>query len=326
MKRIVLPGTDLQVSVLGYGCASFGSQLGDREKLRLLHAAFDAGITHFDTARVYGLGEAERVLGRFLTGRRDQVTVTTKVGLAPPPRSTWLTAARAVARRVVGTSPWLRRQVRRGADALISGGRFSVADARASLETSLRELNTQFVDILLLHECRVHDISEELLESLNACVRTGMARYVGVATDPATTADLLSRGHWFPTVIQIPRSFIEPTLGALPGGHGRATITHSVLARDLAPLWTYVTASPARTRRWSEALQADCSNRDVLATLLLQQVVMANPQGGVLFSSRRPERVRGNAEAVARSRSAPEQMAALARLIAELRAASPANE
>jgi aryl-alcohol dehydrogenase-like predicted oxidoreductase len=52
----------------------------------MLERAFALGITHFDVARAYGFGRAEGILGKFLRGRRDQVTVATKLGLQPPRR------------------------------------------------------------------------------------------------------------------------------------------------------------------------------------------------------------------------------------------------
>ena len=54
-----------------------------RESLRLLEAAFDAGIRHFDVAPMYGYGEAEGCLGEFLQRHRADVTVTTKYGIPP---------------------------------------------------------------------------------------------------------------------------------------------------------------------------------------------------------------------------------------------------
>lgn len=52
--------------------------------MRLLDAAYDAGIRHFDVAPLYGQGEAAALFGEFPRGRRDKVTVTTKFGISHP--------------------------------------------------------------------------------------------------------------------------------------------------------------------------------------------------------------------------------------------------
>src|SRR5205807_2674411 len=109
--------------------------LPTREKLCLLHAALDRGITHFDTARMYGVGQAEVALGEFLAGRRDQVTVATKVGLVPPPSAFRVLPGRLL-RGPLG--------VRRG---------FDLRSVQRSLDRSLKALRTDYVDLLFLHEC-----------------------------------------------------------------------------------------------------------------------------------------------------------------------------
>src|SRR6266404_3802067 len=83
MLRRTLGNTGLEVSVLGFGCARLTAQ-PRQAALSVLQAACAQGITHFDVARVYGLGWAEGILGEFLKGKRDRVTITTKFGLKPP--------------------------------------------------------------------------------------------------------------------------------------------------------------------------------------------------------------------------------------------------
>src|SRR6266513_547691 len=84
MRHVSLPGTEINVSRLSFGTASLHHLRTSRRRQDLLAAAFDHGFTHFDTAPYYGFGIAEEELGRFLIGRRTEVTITTKVGLYPP--------------------------------------------------------------------------------------------------------------------------------------------------------------------------------------------------------------------------------------------------
>src|SRR3954452_8900176 len=74
-------------SRLGFGCGSVMGRVGRAASLRAIAAALDAGITHFDVARLYGYGEAETLLGEALRGRRDRVVIASKFGLMPPQAS-----------------------------------------------------------------------------------------------------------------------------------------------------------------------------------------------------------------------------------------------
>lgn len=70
----------LVVSAVGLGCNNFGWHLDEAASRAVVHAALDAGVTHFDTADVYGEGQSEAFLGRALGARRSEVVVATKFG------------------------------------------------------------------------------------------------------------------------------------------------------------------------------------------------------------------------------------------------------
>ena len=70
----------LSVSTVGLGCNNFGWHIGDDASRSVVHAALDAGITHFDTADVYGDGKSEEMLGRALGDRRGEAVIATKFG------------------------------------------------------------------------------------------------------------------------------------------------------------------------------------------------------------------------------------------------------
>jgi len=94
--------------------------LSRRESLALLSAAWDAGVRHFDVAPLYGHGEAERILGSFLAGRRDEATIVTKFGIEPTGNSRFREIARAVARPLLRKASVLRpRSVGNTSNALV---------------------------------------------------------------------------------------------------------------------------------------------------------------------------------------------------------------
>jgi aryl-alcohol dehydrogenase-like predicted oxidoreductase len=80
MRTAPLGRSGLDVSVVGLGCNNFGRKLDLDGTRAVVEAALDAGITHFDTAHLYGEGNSEVFLGEALAGRRDEVVLATKFG------------------------------------------------------------------------------------------------------------------------------------------------------------------------------------------------------------------------------------------------------
>ena len=116
---------DLEVSVVGFGGWPMGgTQYGtvdDTEGERAVQRALDAGITCFDNAAGYGLGHSEQVMGSALKGHRNDVIIITKCGIE------WNNAEKRMGR---------------------NGTRTSIL---TSAENSLRNLETDYIDLLLVH-------------------------------------------------------------------------------------------------------------------------------------------------------------------------------
>lgn len=286
-------GSLLGYSRLGYGCASLMARTGRRESLRLLEAAFDAGITHFDVARAYGYGEAESVVGEFIARRRDSVTVTTKLGIQPPRRTPLLRAAKAAARRVAVLSPGTRSLMRRRAGAMVAHGRFGLDEARASFERSLRELGTDHVDVLLLHDPRPEDVTDELEAFADECVRSGRARAVGVASGRSETAAIAAASKLLARVVQMPDSALEPDTPPAAAPAAEAIVTHSVLAPVLGAAFERLDDDHT-ARVWAERLGSDPRAPGVVARLALAAALRRNRWGPVLVSSRDEAHIRSN--------------------------------
>jgi aryl-alcohol dehydrogenase-like predicted oxidoreductase len=181
MRYVSVGGGVREVSVLGLGCAGMMGRVGRRESEAALGAAFDAGINFFDTARSYGYGASEGLLGDFCAGRRDKVVICTKFGILPAAKS-WKQAVKPLARSVVRLFPGLRKAAQRQAGTLFTGGQFSVDVLRSSLETSLRELKTDYVDMLLMHAAPVSVLAQDdLLAVLERLVAEGKVRMAGIS-------------------------------------------------------------------------------------------------------------------------------------------------
>ncbi len=180
-------------SPLGFGTASLHRLASRSRRQRLLHAALEAGITHFDTAPLYGHGLAECELGELLATHRQDVTVATKVGLYPPDgaHSRLLSV---VSRKLLGRAfPRLSQPV---VD-------WAVARADGSLRQSLRRMRTDHVDLLLLHEPQLSLVqADEMLAWLERVQADGRVLAFGVAGERACVEPMVAAAHPLAQVVQ----------------------------------------------------------------------------------------------------------------------------
>ncbi|MFD9882933.1 aldo/keto reductase [Streptomyces alboflavus] len=183
----LLGRSGLRVSPLALGAATFGTEWGwgaeQDEARKLFDLYVERGGNFIDTASTYTDGSSERLLGEFAHGRRESLVLATKYST-----------------------------LRRPGDPNSGGAHRK--NLFASVETSLRRLRTDYVDLLYLHLWDAVTPVEEILRGLDDLVRQGKVLYVAISNAPAwqvarmqTVADL--RG-WSPLVaLQIEYSLIE---------------------------------------------------------------------------------------------------------------------
>ena len=161
MKHVSLGGLD--VSRIGLGAMTMagtyttGGGLDDAESIRTIHRALDLGVTHIDTAEIYGPFHSEEIVGKAIKGRRDDVVVATKFGLVSH-----------------------------------SGGGPRVIDSSASnvktaVEGSLKRLGTDHIDLYYQHRVDPNTPIEETVGALAELVAEGKVRHIGLSeAAPAT--------------------------------------------------------------------------------------------------------------------------------------------
>jgi aryl-alcohol dehydrogenase-like predicted oxidoreductase len=164
MRQVRLGKTDLRVSVIAFGTWAFGGEWGRfdaQEAKATIHRALDLGIDFFDTAQAYGFGVSERILGEALGPRRGEVVIATKGGL-----------------RMQGD------QMLRDA---------SVSWLREGVESSLRNLSVEAIDLYQVHWPDPNTPAAETAGALEDLVREGKIRHVGVSNYDAKQMDDLAR-------------------------------------------------------------------------------------------------------------------------------------
>ncbi len=156
MKYRTLGKTGIKVSPYCLGAMMFGA-VGNPDhddSIRIIHKALDAGINFIDTADFYSQGESEEIVGKALKGRRDNVVLATKANLP------------------MGADPNQQGSSRRW--------------LTRALEDSLRRLQTDYIDLYMVHRPAPDTDIEETLSVLTDLMRTGKVRAVGTSTFPAS--------------------------------------------------------------------------------------------------------------------------------------------
>src|SRR5919202_4775932 len=182
MRYRTLGTSGLRVSELFLGAMTFGEQGGVgapiEECRRILDAYAEAGGNVVDTAINYRGGASEEILGELLAGRRDRFVVATKYTVT-----------------------------RDGANPNAAGNHRK--NLTLSLETSLRRLRTDYVDLYWVHMWDRHTPVEETMRALDDAVQAGKVLYVGISDAPAwvvARGNTLAEWHgWSPFVgLQVP--------------------------------------------------------------------------------------------------------------------------
>jgi D-threo-aldose 1-dehydrogenase len=305
-----------KLSAIGFGCSALTGTTR-RNALQVLHSAFDSGVRHFDVARYYGYGEAEKILGAFAKPYRPQITITTKFGIAAPRPSLAFRMALQVGRRLARLLPASRTVIQRQAKKLVRGGAFCIQEANSSLETSLRTLDTDYIDFYLLHDYSINDSSsDELVDFLETAKKAGKICRYGIGTTIENTLRVLEFQSQLCGIIQFQNSVLTRNIDKLPcGPPDRLVITHGSLGSGYQRLFSFLKTHCDTAALWSEKLYLDCTRGATLSALMLNYAVQANPNGLVLFSSRTPERVRKNARDVLESELSAAQINLFSELV-----------
>lgn len=318
MRSVKLGETGLSASVLGFGGAAMLGRSGRRASLRALAAAWDAGITFYDTARSYGYGESEPLLGEFLHSRRDRAIIATKFGILPSVQPLWKRAVRPLVRGLLALAPGARGAVRARIAGELVPGQFSVAVLEQSLNESLRRLRTDYVDLLFMHSAPAGVLDdEELLGALASLVSAGKVRVAGISCEPDVAALALDRNPPALRAVQFPCNVFD-LAGALqldgPASTGWAKVANHpfggvMRVQRCREILGRIAASPDIPAELREKLgQVDDS---VLADVVLNLILRGTGIHVVIPAMMKVAHVRENVRAVTESRFTCNEIARL---------------
>jgi aryl-alcohol dehydrogenase-like predicted oxidoreductase len=202
--------------------------------------------------------------------------------------------ARSIARPLVKALPGLKRglsSVAGRAAGPAQKASFTVAEAKESLERSLRELRTDHIDVWLLHEVTADDLRDDnLLRFLEDAVAAGTIGTFGVGSEKDKIAALLAARPQYCRAVQFEWSVMDAPVPPMPCFR----MHHRALTANFRQLHAGLAADKVRAKRWSEQVGADVANREVLAALMLKAALIENPRSPILFSSKNPAHMSEN--------------------------------
>jgi aryl-alcohol dehydrogenase-like predicted oxidoreductase len=276
MRTIFVPPLNRNHSVLGFGCASLGSRISPKQGETALALAFERGITWYDVAPPYGDGRAEALLGAFLKGRRDQVAICTKAGIPRSHPRFYARALRPAVRLALKALPHLRRSVAqmRGPEIQVN---MPAPEIEKSVVESLRLLQTDYIDVLALHEPSIAMCeAPATLEMLEKILQKGYVRCVSIAgsRDAIIAGSSVSPLYQFAQFQDNP--FLEMTelLRQRPATQNLFFITHSVFGTGTL-------------ERFTDLVQKSSMSSQLAASSihLLFDYALAKNQNGIVLSS-----------------------------------------
>lgn len=189
MEKRKLGNSGLEVSALGLGCMGlsfgYGPATDRREAIQLIRAAYEGGVTFFDTAECYGPFTNEELLGEALVPFRQQVVIATKFGFED------------------GDS-------KKGLDS-------SPARIRAVAEASIKRLKTDYIDLFYQHRVDPNIPIEEVAGTIGELMREGKIRHWGLSE---AGVDTIRKAHTVQSVTALQSEyslfFREPENGIIP--------------------------------------------------------------------------------------------------------------
>lgn len=168
MQKRKLGMSELEVSSLGLGCMGMSEFYGkgnEEESIQTIHHALDQGVTFLDTADMYGVGHNEKLIGRAIKDRRDDVVLATKFGNV------------------------------RGQDGSFLGVNGHPDYVKQSCEDSLKRLGIDYIDLYYQHRVDPEVPIEETVGAMAELVKEGKVRYLGLSEASQETIKKAHQEH-----------------------------------------------------------------------------------------------------------------------------------
>ena len=265
-----------EIKNIGFGCVGLSTHSFEHDALNLLNKVFDEGITHFDTAPIYGKGYSEKLLGKFLKTHQTEVTITTKFGLSS------FNKIKIPASLALPLN-FLKNKIKNKSIVLnffqepnlIPFRKIDLKEIQLSIEYSLRNLSVDHIDNFLLHEALPNFLTDEAMHYILTLKSKGIVNNIGIAASYNNISNLkLSQiADW--DILQYENSMLHASQNLINIFADKLHIYHSIF-------------KPIQYSNYKVDLKND------IAGILLARAVKLNPKGKSLFSSTNIKHIQSN--------------------------------
>ncbi|MGB6408993.1 MAG: aldo/keto reductase [Planococcus donghaensis] len=273
MKKRQLGKSGLEVSEIGFGCMSLPTN--EKEAGRIVDEAIAHGINYFDTADLYDKGENEKVVGKALKHHRNDVILATKVGNQWDPDSDEV--------QWNPTKDYIKKQI----------------------HTSLKRLQTDYIDLYQLHGGMITDNSLETIEAFEELKKEGLIRAYGISSIRPnvinrflTESEIASIMMQYSLLDRRPEELLDSIHQS-----GRSVLTRGTLAKGLLTAEGLERANKTggyltyESEELKHTLQKLMNIHDNLHALSLHSVLQHKAIGAVVTGASSPEQIKSTIKA-----------------------------
>lgn len=285
---------------LGFGCSTLGGSVSARLGRKALEYAWTEGVRVFDTARSYGYGSSERILGDFLHSSRSEAYVVTKFGITPPERQFLFSLVKPLGRFVRQHLPGMQKRAKAMAGAAFVRPEITARLARDSVHISLRELRTDYVDLFLVHAGGLPVLANvELRQALEQMRAAGTIRNYGICLGENELEEFgqnSSTPMWVPDMSM---NILDPAQ-SLVAKWDRFCLLHSVLQRGAVPaaIAHRALTEPDWAKQAAREIDTSPSAPDFPARYALAALANAVPKSVLVCTMMKPSHIRANVSAL----------------------------
>lgn len=263
----------------GFGCVGLSSQSTLFNALNLLETAFDEGITHFDTAPIYGNGYSEKILGIFVKGKREKISITTKFGLSSineknlrPDIALPLNYARKkLLKRIKNPDNLFQPN-------LLDIREINKSQIEKDFYSSLKKMRCGYFDYYLIHEGIPKFLTDEAILFLFNLKKEGYVKKIGIACSYLNYNNLSEQDIKDWDILQYENGINYHSNEFITEFSSKTHFYHSLL------------------RGIKKVSNSSLPHQD-LAGIVLAKASLQNPQGKIIFSSSKKNNIIGNIKA-----------------------------
>ena len=283
----------LNLERLIFGCASLMNIKESSYRQNLLENALENGLNHFDVSPIYGFGECEKELGKFLRNKH-QVKVTTKFGLIPNRVTKNVSKGQALFRSFFKKIPMLKHSAKSYYAKFGMKKNFNLVECERSLKKSISNLKKEKIDILLMQDPLFNDFIESGIENhLDSLKKQGLIDEFGVTGNKSDISKLLiKRPLLINKTIQVNDDIFRTDENQIKELSILNKINrYSIMRNSFPKVKNCFDLFPNITRYWSDRLNFDLSLDENLNLCILAAALELNKNDKIIFSTLKIERL-----------------------------------